>query len=280
MKASSHAAALEEGAMEDAHEYHAALLEFERQGFPTLDDDGRTNGLQLSWKAAWAPATAKPETHSSLLWDRSCVTYNIVALLSFQVSRSSSSCNNNRDECKRGVGLCQQAASILETLSELASSQDFATVDLSSPMLQFWKAFFLAQGQSFVYRMASLGPTPSASGSSQNHGTLAGLSQAAYKLFNEALAKAQDARLQSEVPQPSEQWASYCKGQAMMAAARAEYHEAVVERLAYHHGSEIVRLRQSLATTIATAITIVVATKETAAGRGRQFTSVRSVRTT
>ena len=233
LKAQSHIAALKDGALDDCHEYHAALLEFERRGFPTLDDEN--NGLQLKWKAAWAPS--RDETHSHLLWDRSCVTFNIVALLSHQASQCSIS---DRDECKKGVGLCQQAASILETLQELVSSQDFATVDLSMPMLQFWKAFLLAQGQSFVYRMASLGK-------SGNHGTLSGLSQSAYNLFNDALSKAQDARLQSEVPKPSKQWATYCKAQAMMAAAKAEYHQAAIQRLEHKYGIEIVRLRQSLA---------------------------------
>ncbi|KAL7555451.1 hypothetical protein ACA910_020180 [Epithemia clementina (nom. ined.)] len=232
LKAESHAAALKEGALDDAHEYHAALLEFERRGFPTMDDEN--NGLHLTWKAAWA--LHRDETHSNLLWDRSCITFNIVALLSYQTSH----CNvSDRDECKKGVGLCQQAASILETLHELASSQDFATVDLSSSMLLFWKAFFLALGQSFVYRMASLTKAG-------NHGTLSCLSQSAYTLFNDALSKAQDARLQSEVPRQSKQWATYCKAQAMMAAAKAEYHQSVVQRLEYKYGAEIVRLRQSL----------------------------------
>lgn len=235
LKSLSHAAALKEGALEDSHEYHAALLEFERRGFPTLDDEH--NGLQLKWKAAWAPGEAVHESHGHLLWDRSCVTFNIVALLSFQVSQLRL---QERDDCKTGVGLCQQAASILETLIELVSSQDFATVDLSGAMLQFWKAFFLAHGQSLVYRMASLGTGGS------NHGSLSGLSQSAYLLFNDALTKAQDARLQSEVPKQSKQWATYCKAQAMMAAAKAEYHQAVVHRLAHQHGFEIVRLRQSL----------------------------------
>ena len=233
LKPESHVAALKDGALEDAYEYHATLLEFERRGFPTLDDEN--NGIQLSWKAAFAPAIK--ETHSHLLWDRSCVTYNIAALLTYQASQCSIT---NRDECKKGVGLCQQAASIFETLQEFASSQDFATVDLSSSMLLFWHAYMLAQGQAFVYRMAVVGK------SGGNHGSLSGLSQAAYNLFNEALSKAQDARLESEVPRQSQQWATYCKAQAMMAAAKAEYHQAVVQRLDHKYGIEIVRLRQSL----------------------------------
>mmetsp|Transcript_14904 Transcript_14904/g.32485 ORF Transcript_14904/g.32485 Transcript_14904/m.32485 type:complete len:391 (-) Transcript_14904:396-1568(-) len=231
LKSESHSAALEEGnALEDAMEYHATLLEFEKRGFPTLDDD--SNGLTLKWKGAWAQQ--QQESHSHLLWDRSCITFTIVALLSFQAAQCSL---NDRDECKRGFGLCQQAASILETLQELASSQVFSTVDLSLPMLQFWQAFLMAQGQSFVHRMASSGG---------KHATLSSLSQSAYQLYNDALSKAQDARLESEVPRQSKQWATYCKAQAMMAAGKAEYHQAAIARIEHHYGVEIVRLRQSL----------------------------------
>jgi len=171
------------------------------------------------------------------LWDRTCITFTIVSLLSFQAAQCSLT---DREECKKGFSLCQQAAGILETLQELVSSLDFATVDLSIPMLQFWQAFFLAQGQSFVYRMASAG------GSAQ-HPTLSSLSQSAYLLFNEALSKAQDARLESEVPRQAKHWATYCKAQAMMAAAKAEYHQAAIQRIDHVYGVEIVRLRQSLA---------------------------------
>lgn len=231
LKADSHASALEEGGMDDLMEYHAVLLEFEKRGFPTLDDD--SNRISLKWKGAFGAARA--ETHTNLLWDRACVTYDIAALLSFQAAQCTFS---DRVESKKGVGYCQQAASILETLIDLAASQDLATVDLSGPMLSFWQAYLLAQGQSFVYRMA-------ASGSSQ-HASLASLSQSAFELFNEALSKAQDARLESEMPKPSKEWAAYCKASAMMAAAKAEFHQAAMQRGNHKYGVEIVRLRRSL----------------------------------
>jgi len=233
LKADSHASALEEGAMDDAMEYHAILLEFEKRGFPTMDEE--TNGLSLKWKGAWG--ALRQETHSSLLWDRACITFDIVALLSFQAAQCSLS---DRNECKKGVGYCQQAASILETLIELAASQDFSAVDLSNSMLSFWKAYLIAQGQSFVYRMAA------SSSSATAHASLASLSQSAFELFNDALSKAQDARLESEVPKPCKQWATYCKAQAIMAAAKAEYHQAAVQRVNHKYGVEIVRLRQTL----------------------------------
>lgn len=231
LKQDSHSAALEESGLDDAYEYHAALLQFERMGFPTMDDDD--NGLVLKWKGAWL--SGREETHSSLLWDRACVTFNIVALLSFQASR----CNvTDREDCKKAVGFCQQAASILETLQEFACSQNFATVDFSSSTMQFWKTYLLAQGQSFVYRMAASGGS--------NHSALSGLAQSAYSLYTDALAKAQDARLQSELPLQSKEWATHCKAEAMMAAARAEYHQAALQRLDHKFGIEIVRLRLSL----------------------------------
>lgn len=232
LKAQSHKAALEENALPDAYEYHAALLEFEKRGFPTIDDSH--NGLVLTWKGAWSPH--KAEQHATLLWDRACVTYNTVALLIAQAADCSLS---DRAACKQAVGYYQTAAGILVILRDFCASQDFATVDLSAAMLQFWLAYCLAEGQTFVYRMAS-------QAADAKHTTLAYLAQAAFALWNECLTKAQEPRLESEISTSAKEWATYAKANAMMTAAKAQYHMSVVHRLASEWGKELARLRECL----------------------------------
>lgn len=203
LKSASHKAALEENAQSDAYEYHAALLEFEKRGFPVQDDVH--NGLVLQWKGAWSPH--KVEQHASLLWDRACVTYNAVALLTAQAAECSLS---DREACKRAVGLYQTAAGILLVLTDFCASLDFvATVDLSASMLQFWLAYCLAEGQTRVYRMAA------AQAAEAKHATLAYLAQSAFGLWNQALQKAQEPRLESEVATSAKEWATYAKANAM-----------------------------------------------------------------
>ena len=72
LKSQSHKHALEENGLNDCYEYHAALLEFEKRGFPTLDDDH--NGIRLQWKGAFGSNPI--EKHGCLIWDRACVTYS------------------------------------------------------------------------------------------------------------------------------------------------------------------------------------------------------------
>lgn len=240
LKPGSHKAALEEGAMADCLEYHAALLEFEKRGFPTVNDPHCHNGLTLAWKGAFdnaAAATSSLEKHATLLWDRAAVTYNIVALLTAQMADCSLA---DRAACKQAVGYCQQAAGILVVLRDFVSSQDFATVDLSAAMLHFWEAYLLAEGQTFVYRMAAL------AGDNAKHSTLAYLAQSAHALWNTALTKAQEPRLQSEVAAASKNWATYCKANSMLAASKAEYHMAVTHRMQHEWGPELARLRACL----------------------------------
>ena len=230
LKPSSHKSAMEEGAFEDLHEYHATLLEFEKRGFPTVDDE--LTGIRLAWKGAYAPQIEK---HSTLLWDRANTVFNICALLTCRAAQASPT---DRDQCKQAVSYCQTAASLLAVLKQMVEPEDFSTVDLSNSMLNFWERLLLAQAQSFIYRMASL-----ATGA--NHSTLSVISQSAYDLFNQALSAAQDPRLVSEMPrQAQNEWAPYCKANSMLAAAKAEYHQAVVHRLAHEWGKEIARLAQ------------------------------------
>jgi hypothetical protein len=229
LKRDSHRAALEDDGLADCHEYHATLLEFEKRGFPTLDDEH--NGLRLFWKGAWSP---EEERHATLTWDRAVIEFNTAALLTGMAAECSVT---DRAACKEAVNYCQTAASILAVLKELVQSMDFATVDLSQPMLAFWEKYLVAQAQMFIYRMAAQ------AGDDTKHSTLSVLSQSAFALFNEALTAAQDPRLESEVPKESSTWATYCKVSSMLSVAKAEYHQAVVHRLANEWGKEIARLR-------------------------------------
>lgn len=77
IKPNSHKHALEERGYEDCLEYHAVLLEHERRGFPTLDDE--FNGVRIQWKSALNPES-KAERHGSLVWERACIIYSTLAL--------------------------------------------------------------------------------------------------------------------------------------------------------------------------------------------------------
>jgi hypothetical protein len=72
LKPQSHKHAIEERGIEDCFEYHAVLLEFEKRGFPTLDDD--FNGIRIQWKGAFGDN--KTEKHGCLIWDRACIIYS------------------------------------------------------------------------------------------------------------------------------------------------------------------------------------------------------------
>ena len=233
LKPDSHKHALEEGGLEDCHEYHAALLEFEKRGFPTIDDH-RNGVLALPWKGAWAP---QQEKHATLIWDRANIIFNIVALMT---SKAAECGVTDRMACKEAVGYCQTAASILVVLKELVQSQDFGTVDMSQSMLLFWERYLLAEAQTFVYRMAALAKDDA------KHSSLSCLAQSSHKLFSEALSAAQDPRLESEVPRQEKIWGAYCKTHSMLSSAKAEYHQAVVHRVAHEWGKEIARLRECI----------------------------------
>ena len=132
-------------------------------------------------------------------------------------------------------------ATLFNILKELVPSQDFATVDLSVAMLEFWERYLLAQAQTLIYRMVSLAPD-----SDTKHGTLAILAQSSFQLFAEALTASQDPRLQSEVADDVSEWACYCKAVCLLQAAKAAYHQSVVHRLAHQWGLEIARLKECL----------------------------------
>eukprot|EP00980_Cylindrotheca_fusiformis_P022956 scaffold9948_cov129-Cylindrotheca_fusiformis.AAC.24 len=230
----SHKSSLESKSLEDCQEYHATLLEFEKQGFPTVDDEN--NGIALTWRGAFA--ARQEETHYSLVYDRACTMWNVAAL---QSSMASTADCSNKEGCKMAISLSQSAAGILATLKQLVEDSDYSTVDFSSSMISFWEKLLLAQGQLTIYKMCNLG-------TGKQHTTLAFLVQAAASLYNEALALAREPRLQSEVPKQAQEWAVHCKNQSLICQSRSIFHMAIEHRMKQEHGLEIGRLRQSVQT--------------------------------
>lgn len=227
----SHKTALSKNALEDCQEYHATLLEFEKRGFPTSEDE--QNGIALTWKGAYSPLQF--ETHYSLVWDRVCTLWNVAAL---QSSLAADADCNTKEGCKISISQSQTAASNLAILRQLTESQDYSTVDVSQAMLSFWEKLLLAQGQLSIYRMCNLGDTI------RQHTTLAYLIQASAGLYNEALQWAQDPRLLSEVPKQSKEWGSHCKAKSLFFQARALFHLSIEHRQQQEHGPEIAQLRK------------------------------------
>lgn len=118
--------------------------------------------------------------------------------------------------------------------------QDYSTIDLSNALLTFWESFFVASAQSYIYRIMSHTGDDDAA----KHNNLSVLTQSAHHLYNTALTATHDPRLTSELSvQCHSEWAPFCKAQAMMHGAKAEYHQAVVHRLSGAWGNEIARLR-------------------------------------
>eukprot|EP00525_Craspedostauros_australis_P008792 CAMPEP_0198112390 /NCGR_PEP_ID=MMETSP1442-20131203/4241_1 /TAXON_ID= /ORGANISM="Craspedostauros australis, Strain CCMP3328" /LENGTH=382 /DNA_ID=CAMNT_0043769139 /DNA_START=90 /DNA_END=1238 /DNA_ORIENTATION=- len=230
----SHSSAMEEHmAVRDCRDYHATLLEFEKKGFPTMEDP--FSGINLVWKGAFAKK--QEETHHSLVWDRACTMWNIAALESYLVSVADLT---TKEGCKDAVNRCQDGASILAMLRDLASSDDYTTVDLAPSMITFWEKYLLARGQFCIYKMANLGDTV------RQHSVLSYLVKATFDLYNDALQATQDPRLQSEVPKQAEQWGAHCKAQSMIACAKAEFHQAIDFRIKKEMGKEIFRLQMCL----------------------------------
>jgi len=247
----SHQSALEEHKMiRDCQDYHATLLEFEKRGFPTGGVTDEENGIDLTWRGAFGDGES--ETHHTLLWDRACTLWNLAALRSAAAALALEAHSNAESVTKEGfkvaISNLQQAAShvsLCQQLLEFSRENDcISTVDLSKPMLRFWEKLLLAQAQTCIYKLANLGGS-----SVRNHTTLAYLVQGAAPLYNEALALAQDPRLQSELPIECQEWAAHCKARSLLCQARAYFHVSINHRLSKTaHGLELARLGQSIAT--------------------------------
>lgn len=233
LKPNSHKSCLNDNILNDCYEYHAILLEFEKQGFPVIDDN--TIPIELTWKGAYI--TTSKEKHSSLVWERSVIMYNIVSLLTYQINECPIT---DRQGCKDAIQYCQLGASILALLKELIISQDIITIDLSIGMITFWEKLLIAEAQYNIYRMVSLDNNID----NTKHNLLSSLAQTGYELYNDALQSTKDPRLQSEIHDYIDEYGTYCKTLSMILSIKLEFHSSVVYRLNYQYGNEIARLRE------------------------------------
>jgi BRO1-like domain len=223
-KNESHRHAIDEFALQDCHEYHAALLAFEKKGFPTRDEG---SNLELTWSAAVPP---QKEKHGSLVWDRVCTLWNIAALESFLGAEQAV----DKEGRKQAVKHYQNASACMKYLQEALEGHAFETVDMRTSLLQFWENVMLAQAQIAAYDMAAK--------TVDKHALLSYLAMGAVPVLNEALTHAKDPFLTSSLPKPIQEWAVECKAQSMILTARAEYHQAIVCREEKSWGHEIARL--------------------------------------
>lgn len=230
MKPTSHKVALEDMALQDCHEYHAALLEFEKRGFPTSDE---ASSLTLTWKASVGP---QKETHGSLAWDRACTIWNIAALESHMASIQSS----DKEGRKQAVRHCQTAAAMMRYLhDQVVGQENFATVDLAIPSLLFWESYMLAQAQCAAYQVAQ-------DNVQANQAVLSYLAMGAVPLFNEALKQSKDPLLVSQLPAPTQEWSVYCKSWSLFMAAKATHHQALAAQASQSWGLELAWLQETL----------------------------------
>ena len=226
-KAQSHKHALDEFALQDCHEYHAALLALKKKGFPSSDE---VSNLELTWVASVPP---QKEKHGSLVWDRACTLWNIAALESFLASQQ----DQDKEGRKQAVKHYQNASVCMRHLQDALQGHTFETVDMRKSLLQFWENAMLAQAQIAAYDMAASTPG--------KHSLLSYLAMGAVPVLNEALTHAKDPFLVSSLPKPIREWAGECKAQSMLLTARAEYHQAVVSREAKAWGDELARLAKA-----------------------------------
>lgn len=224
----SHKVALEDFALQDCHEYHAALLEFIKRGFPTSDQVA--SSLKLTWKAA--TGQAQTETHASFEWDRACTIWNIAALESYLASIQTS----DKEGRKQTVKHYQAAASMMRYLhDEVVDGQGFETVDLSKPCLKFWEYCMLAHAQLATYQLATCGETVKSM-----------LATGAVPLFNDALQYSKHTLLVSHQCLPTEEWSVYCKAWSMLLTSRAAHHQAKACQETQAWGHELGWLQETL----------------------------------
>jgi hypothetical protein len=225
-KSEAHKHAIDDMALPDCHEYYAALLAFEKKGFPSRDE---VSNLQLTWKSSVAPSK---ETHGSLIWDRACTLWNIAALESFLATQQP----KDKDGHKMAVKHYQNGSMYMKHLLDVVDGQIFDTVDMNKSLIQFWEKALLAQAQVSAYDMASAGG---------KHSMLSYLAMGAVPVLNDALTFAKDPFVVSNLPKPIQEWAGECKAQSMLLSARAHYHQSVASREASQWGIEIAHLRQA-----------------------------------
>jgi hypothetical protein len=258
LKANSHPMAIKENALRDCYEYHAILLQFEQHGFSDSATMAPSSEQQpfpaITWKGAYD--NSESETHSTLVWDRVCIMYNIAALLSYQIYHNYSmpklSSVTDRDVFKAAIRDSQLCASILSILRELCttiskSDTPFFTIDLSPQLLSFWEKLFIAEAQHYIYRMASMTSTTTTTEDNdaigRKHRTDAVLCQSMHELYNDALTATKDPRLVSEIYDHVQSYGYYTKTSSMLSLGRAYYHQSIVYHANGEYGNEIAALR-------------------------------------
>lgn len=219
--------------LETFHEYHAALTEFEKRGFPILEEE--SSPLKLEWKSAFSGTT---EVHTHLVWERANMLWNIAALESYQASIQS--CDDKGGWKKQAQHL-QAAASVLKHLrTQVVPHQKFTSVEFSIPALQLWERIFLAQAQRATYEVAR-----ATSPSKPRHLLLSKLAMAAVPVLSECEEYCSDSTLSSLIPSLVSNWDAYAKAWGMWMSAKAEYHDACRQRESSQFGMEIARLERA-----------------------------------
>lgn len=209
----------------------------------------------FTWKSAFTSTSTgtrhKQESHASIGWERACVWYNLAALHLYQARQVKVSLTqenlSSREAYKEAIQLFQTTATLLEKLQDhIASLQKekpspslFTTIDLSAPLLEFWKLYALAEAQACIYSMSKV--------DEKKTSILAILAQGVHQAFTDAWTASQHARLQHDdvelSKEQAQEWSRTCQRKALWANIEANFHQAVHERQQYNHGKEIARLR-------------------------------------
>eukprot|EP00521_Asterionellopsis_glacialis_P008728 CAMPEP_0195285714 /NCGR_PEP_ID=MMETSP0707-20130614/3448_1 /TAXON_ID=33640 /ORGANISM="Asterionellopsis glacialis, Strain CCMP134" /LENGTH=853 /DNA_ID=CAMNT_0040345247 /DNA_START=1061 /DNA_END=3622 /DNA_ORIENTATION=+ len=251
-KTDSHAVAKE--GLDDLREYHATLLEFESRGItgapidggtgaPLPPESGRGDSAPSSLLSPWSSAftEGKTEYHTSLYAERACVLWNIFAIEAHIASVQDNSSKVGLGQAVKHWKSAATVASHLQRFVEEHSDIAIASVDLHLKVCLFWEKVMVAQAQMGTYEMARFGKarTP--------HLLLAKLAIATVPILNESLALCQDPTLQHIGK--NEEWGAYCKAWSLFLNAKAEYHDASVNREKSKWGMELARLSRALTIT-------------------------------
>jgi BRO1-like domain len=209
--------------------YHAMLLEFENQGFPS------ENGLpqiRLEWEGAFSGEFSE-DFLSGLSLERASILWNLAAVESYLASTQDWFASSKA--CMQASKHFQTSYSLLDHLQELLNDVwEQNCTDFQSNMVTFWKNVFQAQSQVVGYEMASFATRP-------RHLMLAKLAQGSVPLWNAAI----DACTSLRIPQ-AERWKKYSQAWAAYMSCRAEWHESLNHREKNQIEHEIGRLKKSL----------------------------------
>jgi hypothetical protein len=209
--------------------YHAMLLEFENQGFPSENGSPQ---IRLEWEGAFAGEFSE-DALSGLSMERASILWNLAAVESYLASTqnwfsSSSACVQASTHLQTSYSLFDHLQGILNGVWEQSCT------DFQPSMVTFWKSLVQAQLQVVGYEMANFGSRP-------KHLMLAKLAQGSVPLWNAAI----DACSDLTIPQ-AERWKTYSQAWSAYMCCRAEWHESLIHREKNQIEHEIGRLKRSL----------------------------------